>query len=228
MLDGNIAVEVNPGAGEIPLLTEYDPHDVGFHYPVIEDIRRNFDYSKGVQQIMLSGSVGSGKSLLMAHVLTTHAIDNPHTVVGLGRLTMPDLKDTILKNIDPGLKVQVIPNGIDPEIIIPKEKEKTIIAYKAVFDYKKIDEGLCNFILINLAPDEYTDPEKIAKELAKIPQIESVDICTGDWELVIKLRVKDQDEYYGLVKTVLSRKGINKIKSLSSLKQLKTEFVETN
>lgn len=106
------------------------------------------------------------------------------------------------------------------------EKEGKIKTYKAVFDYDKIEEGFCNFILISLSPDEYGNPERIGKELSKYPQIESVDISTGDWELVLKVRVKDKDEYYDLIKNVISRKGIIKIKSLTSLKQLKTEFVE--
>jgi DNA-binding Lrp family transcriptional regulator len=106
------------------------------------------------------------------------------------------------------------------------EREGAIKTYKAVFDYRKIDEGFCAFVLISLTPDEYGDPERIGKLLSKHAQIESVDVCTGDWELVVKVRVKDQDEYYNLVKTVISRPGISKIKSLTSLKQLKTEFVE--
>jgi len=109
---------------------------------------------------------------------------------------------------------------------IKKLEEKAIKTYKAVFDYKKIGQGFCTFVLINLSPDEYGNPEKIGKEIAKHPQIESVDICTGDWELVLKVRTKDQDEYYNLVKNVISREGVIKIKSLTSLKQLKTEFVK--
>ena len=105
------------------------------------------------------------------------------------------------------------------------EKDGSIVAYKAVFDYKKINEGFCSFVLINLSPDEYGNPEKIAKELASQAEIESVDICTGDCEIIIKVRAKDQDEYYSLIKNVISRKGITKIKSLTSLKQVKTEFV---
>lgn len=106
------------------------------------------------------------------------------------------------------------------------EREGVIKTYKAVFDYKKINEGFCVFVLISLAPDEYGNPERIGEELAKQPHIESVDICTGDWEMMVKVRVKDQEEYFTLLKTVLSRKGITKIKSLTSMKQLKTEFVE--
>ena len=105
------------------------------------------------------------------------------------------------------------------------ESQGAIKAYKAVFDYKKINDGFCAFVLINLAPMEYADPDKIARELAKHPEIESVDICTGDWEVVIKVRVKDMDSYYDLVKRVISRKGVIKIKSLTSMSQIKSEFV---
>jgi len=105
------------------------------------------------------------------------------------------------------------------------EKEGSIKSYKAVFDYKKIEEGFCCFVLVNLSPDEYMNPEKIAEELAKHNEVESVDICTGDWEIVIKVRTKDQDEYYNFIKRVLSKKGIEKTKTLTSMKQIKTEFV---
>jgi Lrp/AsnC family transcriptional regulator, leucine-responsive regulatory protein len=105
------------------------------------------------------------------------------------------------------------------------EKEKSIRAYKAVFDYKKINQGFCSFILINLDPNEYGNPERIAKEFLKYDEIESIDIITGDWEIMIKIRAADQDNYFEFVKRVLSRKGITKIKTLTSLKQLKTEFI---
>lgn len=106
------------------------------------------------------------------------------------------------------------------------ERERVIKTYKAVFDYKKIDEGFCTFVLLNLSPDEYGNPERIGHDLAKLAEVESVDICTGNWELVIKVRVKDQEDYYHFIKNVIPRKGIVKILSLVSFKQLKTEFVE--
>ena len=59
------------------------------------------------------------------------------------------------------------------------EQEKAVRAYKAVFDYKKIDEGHCTYIFINLAQEHYADPEKIGKEIARDPRVESVDVCTG-------------------------------------------------
>lgn len=106
------------------------------------------------------------------------------------------------------------------------EKIGAVRAYKAVFDYKKIDEGFCAFVLIAISPEEYGNPENIAGSLAKLPEVESVDICTGDWEIIVKVRVKDQEEYYQLVKNVISRKGIEKMNTITSLKQVKSDFIK--
>jgi DNA-binding Lrp family transcriptional regulator len=106
------------------------------------------------------------------------------------------------------------------------EKEGKIKGYKAVFDYTKIDEGFCGFALVSLSPDTYGNPEILSKSIANNPEVESVDICTGDWELVVKLRAKDQTEYFSAIKRIMSKKGIAKVKSLVSLKSIKSEFIE--
>jgi len=106
------------------------------------------------------------------------------------------------------------------------ENRGAVRTYKAVFDYKEIDEGFCTFILIALSSAEYADPERIARELARHEEVESVDILAGDWELIIKVRAKNQDEYYDFLKKVISKeKGIENSSSIISLKQIKTEFV---
>lgn len=106
------------------------------------------------------------------------------------------------------------------------EQEGAIRAYKAVFDYKKIDEGHCTYVFINLSQEHYDDPEKVGKELAKDSRVESVDVCTGENELIVKLRTKDIDEYYETIKDWIKRFGFRKTLSATSLKQIKTEFVE--
>ena len=106
------------------------------------------------------------------------------------------------------------------------EKDEKVKVYKAVFDYKKIDRGHCTYILINLGENDYGEPESIAKQLAGNANVESVDICTGECEIIIKLRSRDIDDYYAWVKMAVKRYGFRKVVSLTSLKQLKTEFVE--
>lgn len=106
------------------------------------------------------------------------------------------------------------------------ENEGVIKTYKAVFDYKKIDEGFCAYMLIALSSTEYSTPEKMARTLAKHKEVESVDLVAGDWELIIKIRTKNQDEYFEFIRDVISKEeGLQKSKSMISLKQIKTEFV---
>jgi Lrp/AsnC family leucine-responsive transcriptional regulator len=105
------------------------------------------------------------------------------------------------------------------------EEEGAIIAYKAIFDYKKIDCGYCTYLFVNLHPSDYGNPEKVAKEIAKEEKVESVDVCTGDYEIMIKLRTRDVDEYYKVVKDMTSKFKFQKTSCITSLKQVKTEFV---
>ena len=106
------------------------------------------------------------------------------------------------------------------------EKENKIRTYRAVFDYKKLKLGYCTYIFANLKGNHYGDPEEIAKKLAKDKNVESIDICTGEYEMLLKLRTKDVDEYYEWVKESIKRYSFSKIISMTSLKQIKAEFIE--
>lgn len=105
------------------------------------------------------------------------------------------------------------------------ENEEKIRAYKAVFDYSKINEGFCTYVLVKLSPDEYENPERVGKQICEFREIESVDIITGEYEMIVKIRVKNQDEYYQFIKKIASIKGVVKTFTMVSFKQLKTEFI---
>jgi len=150
---------------------------------------------------------------------------------------MKDIKPKLIKLFKEGYctpQISQIAKAIDePSATIhynikKLEEEGAIKTYKAAFDYKKIGEGFCTFLLIALSPTEYGDPERIATQLAKYKEIESINIVAGEWELVVKVRTKDQDEYFNLLKNVISKeKGIQKTGSIISLKEIKTEFIKT-
>lgn len=83
----------------IPKLSEFNPNAIPYQMQVIRDVRRNFDYTKGVHEILLSGAVGSAKSILMAHLVVTHCLLFPGARGGIGRQSMPDLKGTLLSTL---------------------------------------------------------------------------------------------------------------------------------
>lgn len=86
-------------SNDVPLLTEFNPKAIPYQFKVIKDIRKKYDYSKGTHQVLLSGAVGSAKSLLCTHIILTHCLLNQGARVGIGRLTMPDLRSTLLDMI---------------------------------------------------------------------------------------------------------------------------------
>ena len=82
-----------------PYLSLFNPNVIPYQARVIRDIRKKFDYKLGTHEVLLSGSVGSAKSELMAHIVVTHCLMYPGAIACLGRKTMPDLKDTIYSKI---------------------------------------------------------------------------------------------------------------------------------
>jgi hypothetical protein len=65
----------------------------------VVDYIRDFDFSKGNAEILLSGSYGSAKSTLLAHLIVRHCLEFKRSRVGIGRLGMPDLKRTLWREI---------------------------------------------------------------------------------------------------------------------------------
>jgi len=105
------------------------------------------------------------------------------------------------------------------------ENEGAIKTYKAVFDYRKIGEGFCAYLFIKLAARAGADPDQIMGDFAGYEEVDSADILAGEWDIVLKVRTKDQDKYYDLLKSILAREGVEKTTSVISLKQVKTSHV---
>jgi len=82
-------------ASAVPTLTEFDPYKVPYQIKVISLIRQEYNYNLGPLEILLSGSVGSAKSLLLAHIVATHVILYPGSGVLVGRRVHKDMKNTI-------------------------------------------------------------------------------------------------------------------------------------
>jgi DNA-binding Lrp family transcriptional regulator len=109
------------------------------------------------------------------------------------------------------------------------EKEGKILAYKAVLGNEKVGAGFTGFALVKLSAEAYEKiglTAEIAKRIARHPEVESVDVLTGEWELIVKIRAKDQKEYFTLAQRCIAGKGVVKVNSLISLEQFKSEYVE--
>lgn len=82
-----------------PTLTEFNPFAIKWQGEATLDVRKKYNYDLGVHELLLSGSVGSAKSLWAAHMIVTHCLFNKGARGLLARRSMPDLKDTILSTV---------------------------------------------------------------------------------------------------------------------------------
>lgn len=81
-----------------PFFSGFDPRVIPSQAEAFRYLR-DFDYSTGTPELLLSGSVGSSKSIFMAFWTLWHCLRNPGARVCLARRSMPDLKKTILNEV---------------------------------------------------------------------------------------------------------------------------------
>lgn len=97
--------------------------------------------------------------------------------------------------------------------------EKYIKKYTINLDYKKIGKGFSAIILVSCDYKTLREAKKdqhiLAKEISKLPEVEKVDIVTGGTDMVVRVRVKDVEEYDTfLLKKFQNIAGIDKTQSL--------------
>ena len=100
-------------ARSTPSFNEFDPNIIPFQKNVMLDFRCNLDYKLGVQELLFSGTIGSAKSLLAAHIIVCHCVENTRARFLLGRLTLPDVKATIFNLVCEHLDGSQFVKGID-------------------------------------------------------------------------------------------------------------------
>jgi Lrp/AsnC family leucine-responsive transcriptional regulator len=75
------------------------------------------------------------------------------------------------------------------------EKLGIIKGYNAVLDANKLDKGTTAFILASVSygskESVQQSQRKIAKEIAKFPEVQEAHIITGDWDILIKVKEKE-------------------------------------
>jgi hypothetical protein len=91
----HLSLLMNEPTKSTPSFSEFDPSEIPFQDTVVDDVLCNYDYKKGTHEILLSGSVGSAKSILAAHLIIRHCFDYPGARVLIGRKALPQLRDTI-------------------------------------------------------------------------------------------------------------------------------------
>jgi DNA-binding Lrp family transcriptional regulator len=87
--------------------------------------------------------------------------------------------------------------GIHPNTLLQRikklEKEKVILKYTAEIDYFKLGYDIHAVVLGEARKGRAGDPEQLA-QLSAIPEIQSLYACTGLYDIIAVIKVKDRDQ----------------------------------
>ena len=82
------------------------------------------------------------------------------------------------------------------------QEEGIIKGYSIILDPEKLDRGFVAFLLGQIPMTKEKDFDMPGKEVKKIPQVEEVYFITGEWDYLVKLRVKNKEEYYEVMQKI--------------------------
>lgn len=158
----------------VPKFSEFNPELIESQINLISDVIDGFDYDLGVHEVLLSGSVGSAKSLVAAHLIVSHCLRFKKAHVGIGRKSMPNLKDTLLA---------MIIDHIDGDVPYKLDKSRGIIKFKngskitcvswADKNYKKVRSyAFSAFVIEEQTENDNNEHYKeIIRRLGRVPHI---------------------------------------------------------
>jgi len=103
------------------------------------------------------------------------------------------------------------------------EKQGIIARFAAVPNSKQAGFGITAYMLGGIKPG--TDMEEVAQELLKIPNVLELHFLSGEWDFMIKFKVKDIDEYYEVsAHKFLKSAKVERLKGLIAPKTFKEDL----
>jgi DNA-binding Lrp family transcriptional regulator len=105
------------------------------------------------------------------------------------------------------------------------EETKLITGYRAILDGKSLGLGVTAFVFVSVSYKPGTkllSQRKIAEEIAKHPEVQEVQIISGEWDLLLKVKAKDVDEIGKFIVDDLRKiEGVDKTSTVVSLATVK-------
>ncbi len=100
------------------------------------------------------------------------------------------------------------------------EKEGIIKNYTLNLDHKKLGKKLCAYSLIHYDISIWgkeTSRDKLKNQLRKLPHVEEIKYLIGQYDILIKFRIKDMDE--------LNQVLLGKLRNIPGIGKTETFFV---
>ena len=86
-----------------------------------------------------------------------------------------------------------IPHSTVYERIKRMKNDGIIKKFTILPDYKKLGLDICAYLLITFDPHSLRTQQEVADEIAQIDSVYGVDIITGEWDILVKVRTENMN-----------------------------------
>ncbi|MEM2922449.1 MAG: Lrp/AsnC family transcriptional regulator [Candidatus Bathyarchaeia archaeon] len=99
------------------------------------------------------------------------------------------------------------------------EKEGIIKKYVALLDPRKFGKETIAFVLVSFSTQGQSSisQREVAKRIAEFPEVQEAHIITGDWDILLKVRVSNVEELGNFV--------VDKLRSIRGISKTVTSLV---
>lgn len=111
-----------------------------------------------------------------------------------GRMSMTELAEQVGLSVSPC-----------SERVRRMERDGTIVGYHARVAPKALGKTLLVFVEIKLAAKSGEVFEKVKQELAAVPEVQECHLVSGDFDYLVKARLRGMDEYRTLLGDILKK-----------------------
>lgn len=128
-----------------------------------------------------------------------------------GRLSMTDLADAVGLTVTPCI-----------ERVRRLERDGIIMGYYARVSPAALDAGLLVFVEISMAGKSERTFEEFRREVLCVPQVLECHLVSGDFDYMVKARIKEIGQYRNLLGNILLRlPGVTQTRSCVVMEEVK-------
>jgi len=133
-----------------------------------------------------------------------------------GRMSMTELADTVGLTVTPCI-----------ERVRRLERDGVITGYHARINPSALDAGLLVFVEISMSSKSERTFEEFRREVLCVPQVLECHLVSGDFDYMVKARIKEISQYRNLLGDILLRlPGVTQTKSCVVMEEVKeTQFI---
>lgn len=102
--------------------------------------------------------------------------------------------------------------------------EGVIKKFTIVPDYSKLGKPVTAFIMVSFSPIPNVSQRELAKEISLLPEVEEVHLISGQWDILVKVRVAKVEDIGELViDRIRMMKGVQKTETCVSFGAIKED-----